>query len=120
MIYMKLFDRTGPIKWILVLPLVFLGVGSMVYNQYLINRILEQEKASVQLWAKALEFNTLPIHQESSRLLLSVIGELESRGDIPDSLIQKLVEVEEVVCRILSRMNLFWIIEVILNYRRFW
>ena len=91
---MKLFDRTGPIKWILVLLLVFLGVGSMVYNQYLINRILEQEKASVQLWAKALEFNALPIHQESSRLLLSVIGELESRGDIPDSLIQKLVEVE--------------------------
>ena len=91
---MKLFDRTGPIKWILVLLLVFLGVGSVVYNQYLINRILEQEKASVQLWAKALEFNALPIHQESSRLLLSVIGELESRGDIPDSLIQKLVEVE--------------------------
>ena len=73
--------------------LLVLGVGSMITTS-IYNRILEQEKASVQLWAKALEFNALPIHQESSRLLLSVIGELESRGDIPDSLIQKLVEVE--------------------------
>ena len=74
---MKLFDLTGPTKWILVLLLVLLGLGSVVYNQYLINRILEQERTSVQLWAKALEFNALPIHQESSRLLLNVINELE-------------------------------------------
>ena len=91
---MKLFDRTGPTKWILVLLLVFLGLGSVVYNQYLINRILEQERASVQLWAKALEFNALPIHQESSRLLLNVIDQLESQKAIPDSIIQKLEEVE--------------------------
>lgn len=91
---MKLFDRTGPTKWILVLLLVLLGLGSVVYNQYLINRILEQERTSVQLWAKALEFNALPIHQESSRLLLNVINELESHEAIPDSVIEMLVEVE--------------------------
>ena len=91
---MKLFDRTGPTKWILVLLLVFLGLASVVYNQYLINRILEQERASVQLWAKALEFNALPIHQESSRLLLNVIDQLESQKATPDSLIQMLEEVE--------------------------
>ena len=91
---MKLFDRTGPTKWILVLLLVFLGLGSVVYNQYLINRILEQEKSSVQLWAKALEFNALPIHQESSRLLLNVIDQLKSQKAIPDSLILMLEEVE--------------------------
>jgi len=91
---MKLFDRTGPTKWILVLLLVFLGLGSVVYNQYLINRILEQERSSVQLWAKALEFNALPIHQESSRLLLNVIDQLKSQKAIPDSLILMLEEVE--------------------------
>ena len=91
---MKLFDRTGPTKWILVLLLVLLGLGSVVYNQYLINRILEQERTSVKLWAKALEFNALPIHQESSRLLLNVINELESHEAIPDSVIEMLVEVE--------------------------
>lgn len=91
---MKLFDRTGPTKWILVLLLVFLGLGSVVYNQYLINRILEQERSSVQLWAKALEFNALPIHQESSRLLLNVIEQLKSQKAIPDSLILMLEEVE--------------------------
>ena len=91
---MKLFDRTGPTKWILVLLLVFLGLGSVVYNQYLINRILEQERSSVQLWAKALEFNALPIHQESSRLLLKVIDQLKSQKAIPDSLILMLEEVE--------------------------
>ena len=91
---MKLFDRTGPTKWILVLLLVFLGLGSVVYNQYLINRILEQERSSVQLWAKALEFNALPIHQESSRLLLNVIDQLKSQKAIQDSLILMLEEVE--------------------------
>lgn len=93
---MKLFDRTGPTKWILVLLLVFLGLGSVVYNQYLINRILEQEKSSVQLWAKALEFNAHPMHQESSRLLLEVIDQLESREGLPDSTIQMLVDVESM------------------------
>tara|TARA_B100000575_G_scaffold294632_1_gene312424 strand:+ start:12892 stop:14241 length:1350 start_codon:yes stop_codon:yes gene_type:complete len=91
---MKLFDRTGPTKWLLALLLILIGIGSLVYNQYLINRILEQEKASVQLWAKALEFNALPIHQESSRLLLNVIDELETKEDIADSLIRKLEEIE--------------------------
>ena len=109
---MKLFQRTGPIKWLLTLLLVFLGLGSLVYNQYLINRILEQEKASVQLWAKALEFNALPIHQESSRLLLNVIDELESQEDIADSLIRKLVEVESM-----RSMQNFVTDELILNNR---
>ena len=109
---MKLFHRTGPIKWLLTLLLVFLGLGSVVYNQYLINRILEQEKASVQLWAKALEFNALPIHQESSRLLLNVIDELESQEDVADSLIRKLVEVEGM-----RSMQNFVTDELILNNR---
>ena len=109
---MKLFHRTGPIKWLLTLLLVFLGLGSVVYNQYLINRILEQEKASVQLWAKALEFNALPIHQESSRLLLNVIDELESQEDVADSLIRKLVEVEGM-----RSMHNFVTDELILNNR---
>ena len=109
---MKLFHRTGPIKWLLTLLLVFLGLGSVVYNQYLINRILEQEKASVQLWAKALEFNALRIHQESSRLLLNVIDELESQEDVADSLIRKLVEVEGM-----RSMQNFVTDELILNNR---
>jgi len=93
---MKLFDRTGPIKWILVVLLVVLGFGSIVYNQYLIDRILEQERASVQLWAKALEFNALPIHQEASRLLLDAIADLEQREVVPDSVIQNLYRVESM------------------------
>ncbi len=91
---MNLFAQSGWIKLMLISFLLLLGAGSLVYNNYLVGKILEQERASVELWAKAIEFNALPVHQQASSILFDVAFQLQDNPEVPDSLIQKLFEVE--------------------------
>ena len=91
---MKLFVPSNRIKIILVLLLVFLGAGSVVYNQYLVSEILEQERSSVELWAKGIEFNSLPVNEQASTKLLKVARLLEENPNVPDSVINLVYEAE--------------------------
>ena len=93
---MNLFARTSGIKVGLITLLLLLGVGSLIYNNYLVKKILRQERISVELWAKAIEFNAQPIHQQASTRLLLLANELQQREDIPDSLIAELLEIESI------------------------
>lgn len=91
---MKLFVPSNRIKIILVLLLVFLGAGSVVYNQYLVSKILEQERSSVELWAKGIEFNSLPVNEQASTKLLKVARLLEQNPSVPDSVIDLIYDAE--------------------------
>ncbi|MGN8225300.1 HAMP domain-containing sensor histidine kinase [Gracilimonas sp. BCB1] len=91
---MKLFVPSNRIKLILVLLLIFLGVGSVVYNQYLVTKILEQERASVELWTRAIEFNSQPVDEQASTMLLKAIGILEGIEEVPDSVISLIEDAE--------------------------
>jgi signal transduction histidine kinase len=82
------------IKIILVTLLVLLAGASFVYNQFLLNRIMEQEKASIELWARAFEFNYLPVHQNVSRDLNMAANSLRSYYEVPDSLARIILEAE--------------------------
>lgn len=93
---MNFFARTGWIKFLLVILLLLLGAGSLVYNQYLVQKILEQERQSVELWAKAIEFTTLPTQQQASMTLFNAAAALDSIPGVPDSLISDLIEVESM------------------------
>ncbi len=93
---MNLFAQSGWIKLLLITFLLLLGAASLVYNNYLVGKILEQERISVELWAKALEFNSLPVHEQASSKLLEIAAELQRNETIPDSLIQKVFEVESL------------------------
>lgn len=93
---MNLFAQSGWIKLLLIIFLLLLGAASLVYNNYLVGKILEQERISVELWAKALEFNSLPVHEQASSKLLQIAAELQQRESVPDSIIEKLYEVESL------------------------
>jgi signal transduction histidine kinase len=93
---MNLFSRTDWIKIMLIVFLILLGVGSLVYNNYLVTKILDKERINVELWAKAIEYNALPVHQQSSAQLLTLAGELSQMDNIPDSVVQKLIEIESL------------------------
>jgi len=82
------------IKIILVFLLVLLAGASFVYNQILINKIMDQERKSVELWAKAFEHNVDPIHTEISRKLNFVADELRLYDEVPDSLSRLIREAE--------------------------
>lgn len=91
---MTLFVPSNRIKLILVLLLIALGIGSVVYNQYLVTKILEQERASVELWTRAIEFNSQPVNEQSSTKLLNAIRILEQLEQVPDSVIALIEEAE--------------------------
>ncbi|MBO6523219.1 MAG: HAMP domain-containing histidine kinase [Balneolaceae bacterium] len=93
---MNLFAQSGWIKLLLIVFLLLLGAGSLVYNNYLVGKILDQERVSVELWAKAIEFNALPVHQQANAQLIDVAIALQQNPDVPDSLVEKLLEVESL------------------------
>lgn len=82
------------IKLLLVILLVILAIASFIYNQVLLNKIMEQERASVELWAKAFEHNVDPIHYEISDKLNQVVNVLRNYPEVPDSLSRLILEAE--------------------------
>lgn len=81
---MQLFLSTSRIKVLLIVLLVVLGAGSYLYNQYLIEKIREQESSGVELWAKAIEFNSQPVHEQVSTSLNRAIRILSTIPEVPD------------------------------------
>ena len=91
---MKTLFPSSRIKIILVLLLILLAGASYVYNQVLINKIMEQERNNVELWAKAFEHNVDPAHDKVSRNLNYVANTLQLYPDVPDSLVRLIREAE--------------------------
>lgn len=110
---MKLFVPSNRIKLILVLFLLFLGVGSVIYNQYLVAKILEQERFSVELWTRAIEYNSQPMNEQTSTMLLTAISELSKIEEVPDSLIRLIQTAES------SRSSSDFVTEEIILQDRF-
>ena len=93
---MHLFAKSGWIKILLVVFLVLLGAGSLIYNNYLVGKILEQERQSVELWAKAIEFNADPEHQEATAVLFEIQNILRENETVGDSVLDMLDIVESL------------------------
>lgn len=91
---MSLFAKSNHIKIILVILLIALGIGSVIYNQYLVTKILEQERASVELWSKAIEFNSRPLSEQAGTKLLKAVQLLREVENVPDSVITLILEAE--------------------------
>ncbi len=91
---MKYYLTSSRLNMVLIGLLVLIGIGSFAYNQYLINQILEQERSSVELWARALEYTGNPSMDEVSRNLLGAANWLRSNDAAPDSLIDMIEEAE--------------------------
>ena len=83
---MKYIMPSNRIKLVLVVLLVILGLGSFAYNQYLVNKILNKERYSVELWAKAIEYNWKPKYPSLRRSMISMAEEMENSSRLPDSL----------------------------------
>lgn len=91
---MKYYLTSNWINIVLIVLLVLLGIGSFAYNQYLINQILKQERSSVELWAKAIEYTSNPMQEEISRKLLLAANRLKNNPTVSDSLIKMIEDAE--------------------------
>lgn len=91
---MKIHLTSNRINIVLIGLLILLGIGSFAYNQYLINRILTQERSGVELWAKAIEYTSNPLQEEISQNLLYASNYLRQNTSVPDSVISLIEEAE--------------------------
>lgn len=91
---MKFYITSNRINVVLIFLFILLGIGSFAYNQYLIDRILVQERSSVELWAEAVEFSSNPVQEEINRNLLEAANQLRSNATVSDSLIRKIERAE--------------------------
>lgn len=91
---MRYYLTSNRINIVLIGMLVLLGIGSFAYNQYLISQLLKQERNSVELWAKAIEYTSNPMQEEISRKLLMAATELRNNPTVSDSLISMIEQAE--------------------------
>jgi len=91
---MRFSLTSSRVNMALLVLLVLLGLGSFAYNQYLINRILEKERATVKLWAKGVEYTANPRQEEVSLNLRNVVQDLRQNPTVSDSLADLVEEAE--------------------------
>jgi len=93
---MRIQLTSNRINIVLVVFLILLGIGSFVYNQYLVNRILTQERSGIELWAKAIEYTGNPTQEEISQNLIAASNYLRTNASaaVPDSVIEMIEEAE--------------------------
>ncbi|MFA5668741.1 MAG: HAMP domain-containing sensor histidine kinase [Balneolaceae bacterium] len=94
---MKYFATSGKIKILLIFLLLSLGAGSVIYNQYLVNKILEQERSSVELLAKGYQYMTLPVNEQAGTKLLQAIELLRDNPTVPDSVLRLINSAESSI-----------------------
>ncbi|MTI87472.1 MAG: HAMP domain-containing histidine kinase [Balneolaceae bacterium] len=92
---MTLFAPSKRMKIILVSLLLFLGIGSVVYSQYLITEIRKQERKSVELLARALEFSSVLVDERPNTMVLNAIDSLRRYKPTPYNVIELLEEAEQ-------------------------
>lgn len=73
------------LKWLITVLVLVLAGASWTVNQFLLDRILQQEKEDVELWAKAIEFNNTNLDSDPQAVLDFVSTELiiKERTRIP-------------------------------------
>ncbi len=62
------------LKYILILLLAAIGAASYAYTQFLIGRIVERNRSSVELWARAIEYIAREAGSESAESQLDFVA----------------------------------------------
>ncbi|MDG5766854.1 HAMP domain-containing sensor histidine kinase [Balneolales bacterium ANBcel1] len=69
-------SNSNRIKGTLIFLLVIIAIGSFTYTQYLVEKIREKERSGVELWARAMEYNSKSHFPDTREELERVIREI--------------------------------------------
>jgi signal transduction histidine kinase len=70
---LKIFRHKAFWKLFLLLFAVLLGMGSLIYTQYLVSKLKVEERKNIQLWAEATRLISLPDTIQNVEFLSSII-----------------------------------------------
>lgn len=91
---MKFSLTSNRLNIALLILLLMFGLGSFAYNQFLLDRVLEKERASVELWARAIEYTGNPEQEEASRDLRRAAARLRQNPTVSDNLVDMIEAAE--------------------------
>jgi signal transduction histidine kinase len=75
---MNMFFIGNRRKIVSVVVLAGLAIASLLYTQFVMDKITEQERSGVELWARAIEYNSREHHTDTRRELQQLLTELDS------------------------------------------
>jgi signal transduction histidine kinase len=79
-------STSNRIKGALVFFLVVTAVASFTYTHYLVDKIREKEHSGVELWARALEYNSRPLYEDTRNELMAIMMEISTHEGVEDGL----------------------------------
>lgn len=101
-----------------VIILGFIALASFLYTQFVLNSILEQERAGVELWAKAIEYTNRDLYPETQQQLAELIAEISANPALSAQEVRKYRRIIELASSDLSNAGLDFIAtELIINDR---
>jgi two-component system, sporulation sensor kinase D len=77
---LKIFRNKTLWKSLLLLLAVFIGVGSLIYTEYLVTKLKVEERKNVELWAEATRLISLPDTNQNVEFLSTII---ETNNTVP-------------------------------------
>jgi len=67
-------------KLFLLLFAVIIGIGSLIYTEYLVSKLKVEERKNIQLWAEATRLISLPDTTQNVEFLSTII---ENNNTVP-------------------------------------
>ncbi|TVQ70671.1 MAG: sensor histidine kinase [Balneolaceae bacterium] len=77
-------STSNRIKGTLVFFLIVTAVASFAYTHYLVEKIREKEHSGVELWARAMEYNSKPLYADTRSELSAIMVEISTHDGIDD------------------------------------
>ena len=73
------------LRTLIVLVLALLGIASFIYTQFLIERFVEKDRISIELWAKAIEYSSRELNTGIRENLDEVNREITALSQVSDA-----------------------------------
>lgn len=112
-------STSNRIKGILVALLVITAIGSFVYTHYLVQKIREKEHSSVELWARAMEYNSKPLYRDTRNELSAIMVEMSTHDRLDDMTKNRWIQALQRAESDLSNASLDFIASELIIKNRF-
>lgn len=115
---MNIFFFSNRRKVVSILILGCIALSSFLYTQFVLDSILQQERSSVELWAKAIEYTNRDLNPETIALLDDLASELSIIESVTPQELRRWTRTLDVAKSELSNAGLDFIAnELIINNR---
>lgn len=112
-------STSNRIKGILVFFLIITAAGSFIYTQFLIEKIRQKEHSGVELWARAMEFNSKPQYEDTRKQLTDLVEELSQLQGVDQRKVNEWIRRIERAETDLSNSSLDFIVSELIIKNRF-